>query len=141
HCLVVDVGGGTTDFSLIQAVEQEGELGFLRQAVGDHLLLGGDNMDLALAKSVEAKLPDAGRLDAAQYGMLTQACRQAKETLLRPDPPATFPVTVMGRGRKVIGGSLHATLGPEDVRKAIVEVFFPAVAFDAEPQRGARVGL
>src|SRR5947209_1448280 len=99
RCLVVDVGGGTSDFSLIQAVEQQGELGFIRQAVGDHLLLGGDNMDLAVAKFVETKLPAAGRLDAAQYGMLTQACRQAKEALLRPDPPGTFSVTVMGRGR------------------------------------------
>ena len=88
RCLVVDVGGGTTDFSLIEAVEQQGELGFVRQAVGDHLLLGGDNMDLALAKFVEAKLPGAGRLDAAQYGLLTQACRQAKEALLGPDAPA-----------------------------------------------------
>jgi molecular chaperone DnaK (HSP70) len=69
QCLVVDVGGGTTDLSLIQAVEQQGELGFIRQAVGDHLLLGGDNMDLALAKFVETKLPAAGRLDAAQYGL------------------------------------------------------------------------
>src|SRR4051812_7624340 len=88
RCLVVDVGGGTSDFSLIQAIEEQGELGFVRQAVGDHLLLGGDNMDLALAKFVETKLPGAGRLDAAQYGMLTQACRLAKETLLGPNPPA-----------------------------------------------------
>ena len=84
----MDVGGGTSDFSLIEAVEQQGELGFVRQAVGDHLLLGGDNMDLALAKFVETKLPGAGRLDAAQYGLLTQACRKAKETLLGPNPPA-----------------------------------------------------
>lgn len=103
-CLVVDVGGGTTDFSLIQASEEKGELAFLRQAVGDHLLLGGDNMDLALAKYVETKLPQAGRLDAVQYGLLTQACRQAKETLLAENPPASYSVAVMGRGRAVIGG-------------------------------------
>ncbi|HLN29761.1 MAG TPA: Hsp70 family protein, partial [Gemmataceae bacterium] len=84
RCLVVDVGGGTSDFSLIRAIEQQGELGFVREAVGEHLLLGGDNMDLALAKFVEARLPGAGRLDAAQYGMLTQACRCAKEALLGP---------------------------------------------------------
>src|SRR5262245_33799590 len=94
--LVVDVGGGTTDFSLIEAVEDKGELGFVRQAVGDHLLLGGDNMDLALARAVEAKL--GAKLDAAQYGQLIQACRQAKEALLAPDPPADYPVTVMGGG-------------------------------------------
>lgn len=141
YCLVVDVGGGTTDFSLIQAVEQEGELGFLRQAVGDHLLLGGDNMDLALAKFVETRLPAAGRLDAAQYGLLTQACRQAKEALLRAEPPASFAVTVMGRGRQVIGGSLNTSLSPDDVRKCIVDGFFPQVPRDAQPVRGARVGL
>src|SRR2546426_9500855 len=96
RCLVVDVGRGMSDFSLIEAVEEKGELGFVRQAVGDHLLLGGDNMDLALAKFVESKLPAAGRLDAAQYGMLTQACRSAKEALLGPGAPATQPVTVVG---------------------------------------------
>src|SRR5438094_2733498 len=109
-CLVVDVGGGTTDLSLIRAVEQEGELGFVREAVGDHLLLGGDNMNLALAKFVEMRLPGAGRLDAAQYGMLTQACRTAKEVLLGPQPPNTYTVTVMGRGRQVVGGAQHASL-------------------------------
>src|SRR4030088_1780203 len=101
RCLVVDVGGGTTDFSLIEAVEQHGDLGFVRQAVGDHLLLGGDNMDLALAKFVETKLPGAGKLDAAQYGMLTQACRLAKETLLGPLPPARHTGAGLGRRRAV----------------------------------------
>src|SRR5207253_4277549 len=104
-CVVIDIGGGTSDFSLIRAVEQQGELTFVRQAVGDHLLLGGDNMDLALAKFVETKLPGAGRLDAAGYGMLTQACRLAKETLLAPNPPASHTVTVVGRGRAVVGGT------------------------------------
>src|SRR5438132_335889 len=141
RCLVVDVGGGTSDFSLIQAVEQQGELGFVRLAVGDHLLLGGDNMDLALAKFVEAKLPQAGRLDAAQYGMLTQACRQAKESLLGSDAPASYSVTIMGRGRQVIGGSLNTSLTPADVRQVILDGFLPVVPHDALPQRGARAGL
>lgn len=140
-CLVVDVGGGTTDFSLIQAAEDQGILGFLRQAVGDHLLLGGDNMDLALAKFVETKLPAAGKLDAAQYGMLTQACRQGKEALLAPHPPASHTVAIMGRGRQVIGGSLHASLVPDDVRRILIDGFFPIVPRDSEPQRGARSGL
>jgi molecular chaperone DnaK (HSP70) len=141
RCLVVDVGGGTSDFSLIEAVEQKGELGFVRQAVGDHLLLGGDNMDLALAKFVEAKLPGAGRLDAVQYGVLTQACRLAKETLLSPNAPANYTVTVIGRGRAVIGGTLHAPLTPADVRQVILDGFFPVVPADVAPQRGARTGL
>jgi hypothetical protein len=141
RCLVVDVGGGTSDFSLIQAVEQQGEFGFVRQAVGDHLLLGGDNMDLALAKLVESRLPAAGRLDATQYAMLTQACRLAKETLLGPEPPASFPVTVVGRGRAVIGGTLSTELTPADVRQLLFDGFFPQVPRDAEPARGARAGL
>ena len=141
RCLVVDVGGGTSDFSLIEAVEQQGELGFVRRAVGDHLLLGGDNMDLALAKFVETRLPGAGRLDAAQYGMLTQACRLAKETLLGPAPPASHTVTVMGRGRQVVGGAQHTSLTPADVRQVIFEGFFPIVPFEADPGRGARSGL
>jgi hypothetical protein len=141
RCLVVDVGGGTTDFSLIEAIEQQGELGFVRQAVGDHLLLGGDNMDLALAKFVEAKLPGAGRLDAAQYGLVTQACRLAKETLLGPTPPASHTVTVVGRGRQVIGGTMHTKLTPADVRQVIFDGFFPPVPADSEPARGARTGL
>jgi hypothetical protein len=140
-CLVVDVGGGTTDFSLIQATEERGELAFLRQAVGDHLLLGGDNMDLALAKFVEAKLPAAGKLDAVQYGLLTQACRQAKEALLAPNPPADYAVTVMGRGRSVIGGSMTAKLTLDDIRTALLDGFFPFVFAESEPQRGGRVGL
>jgi hypothetical protein len=141
RCLVVDVGGGTSDFSLIEAVEQQGELGFMRQAVGDHLLLGGDNMDLALAKFVETKLPGAGRLDAVQYGLLTQACRMAKETLLGPNAPASSTVTVIGRGRAVIGGTLHAPLTPVDVRQVVLDGFFPVAPADASPQRGARAGL
>jgi len=140
RCVVVDVGGGTSDFSLIRATEEHGEFGFVRDAVGDHLLLGGDNMDLALAKAVEAKLP-GGRLDAAQFGSLVQACRAAKEVLLGDKPPPTYPVTVMGKGRSVVGGTVSVNVTPGDVAAAISDGFFPAVPFDAEPARGARVGL
>ncbi|MSR52193.1 MAG: molecular chaperone DnaK [Gemmataceae bacterium] len=141
RCLVVDVGGGTSDFSLIRAAEETGELTFIREAVGDHLLLGGDNMDLALAKQVEGRLPHAGKLDAAQFGMLVQSCRQAKEQLLGPKPPASVSVTVQGRGRSVIGGSLHSQITPADVKQAILEGFFPLVNREAEPARAARTGL
>lgn len=140
RCLVVDVGGGTSDFSVIRAGEEHGELTFIRDAVGDHLLLGGDNMDLALAKAVEAKLP-SGRLDAAQFGALVQACRAAKEALLADNPPPTYPVTVMGRGRSVVGGTVSVNITPDDVKATIFDGFFPAVPFDAEPSRGARAGL
>lgn len=141
RCLVVDVGGGTSDFSLIRADEEKGELTFIREAVGDHLLLGGDNMDLALARQMEGRLPQAGKLDAAQFGMLVQSCRQAKEQLLAPKPPASVSVTVQGRGRSVVGGSLHTQITAADVRQAILDGFFPNVARDAEPARTARTGL
>jgi hypothetical protein len=140
-CLVVDVGGGTSDFSLIRAAEQGGELAFVREAVGDHLLLGGDNMDLALAKAAESKLPGAGKLDAAQYGTLVQACRNAKESLLRIDPPESVSVTIMGRGRSVIGGAMNTHLTPNEVRKTLFDGFFPHTPFEIDPQRGARAGL
>jgi hypothetical protein len=140
RCLVIDVGGGTSDFSLIRAGEEHGELTFIRDAVGDHLLLGGDNMDLTLAKAVEAKRP-GGRLEAAQFGALVQACRTAKESLLADSPPASFPVTVVGKGRSVIGGTVAIDVTPDDVSKSLFDGFFPKVPFDAEPSRGARVGL
>jgi molecular chaperone DnaK (HSP70) len=141
RCVVVDVGGGTSDFSLIRAAEDKGELNFIRESVGDHLLLGGDNMDMALAKFAETKLPQAGKLDAAQFGMLVQACRSAKEQLLGPKAPASVSVTIMGRGRSVIGGSLHTAITPDDVKNAIIEGFFPHTARDAEPLRAGRTGL
>ena len=140
RCLVVDVGGGTSDFSLIRVAEGQGDLAFERDAVGDHLLLGGDNMDLALAKAVEGKLP-AGKLDAAQFGGLVQACRAAKEVLLAANPPESYPVTVVGRGRSVVGGTVSVPIGAKDVMQALFDGFFPAVAFDAIPSRGNRTGL
>ncbi|MFM8275047.1 MAG: Hsp70 family protein [Gemmata sp.] len=140
RCLVVDVGGGTSDFSLIRAGEEKGELTFIREAVGDHLLLGGDNMDLALAKAVEARLP-GGRLDAAQFGALVQACRGAKEALLAAPPPPSYPVTVMGKGRSVVGGTVSVNITPQDVAASLFEGFFPRTAFGAEPAHGARTGL
>lgn len=139
RCLVVDVGGGTSDFSLIRVVEGQGDLAFERESVGDHLLLGGDNMDLALAKSIEAKLPY--KLDAAQFGGLVQACRVAKEKLLEPNPPASHPVTVVGRGRGVVAGTVSISVTSDEVKKAIYDGFFPSVPFEANPQRGARSGL
>src|SRR5262249_31623451 len=137
RCLVIDVGGGTSDFSLIEAIEQQGELGFIRQAVGEHLLLGGDNMDLALAKFVESKLPGAGRLDAARAAPRAQARGPAKEALRGPTPPAGPPVTVVGRGRSVIGGTMHTQIPPAEVRQVIFDGFFPVSALPDDPLHGA----
>ncbi len=140
-CLVIDVGGGTTDFSLIDVVAEEGDVHFHRRAVGEHLLLGGDNMDLTLARHVETRLPEAGRLDAARFAALTQACRWAKETLLAEQPPEQCTVNVMGRGRSVIASSLHAALTPHEVRQILFDGFFPDVPFEASLEKTGRTGL
>jgi molecular chaperone DnaK (HSP70) len=140
--LVCDVGGGTTDFSLIAATEEEGTLALRRVAVGDHLLLGGDNMDLTLAYHVRAGLLAAGSsLDVWQTRALVYACRSAKETLLAADAPATAPVAVLGRSRKVIGGALKTELSRADAERILVDGFFPAVAADARPHHDRRAGL
>lgn len=140
-CVVIDVGGGTTDFTLIEAVEHHGELELIRQAVGEHLLLGGDNMDLALARYVEQKLNLAGKLDAVAFFQLAQACRRAKEVLLGGQPPQAVPVTVIGRGRAVVGSTFTTTLTSEEIADVLVQGFFPFSSFDAGPQMGTRLGL
>ena len=98
--LVADVGGGTTDFSLIEVGEERGNLSLTRLAVGDHLLLGGDNMDLALAHAAAAALAAKGtKLDAGQMLALSHSARLAKETILGDPKLTSAPVTVLGRGR------------------------------------------
>ena len=138
--LVCDVGGGTTDFSLITVVETSTGPGFRRVAVGDHLMLGGDNVDLALAHLVEKKL-GARKLDTEQWAALRLACRSAKEKLLADDPAERWPVTIAGRGSKLIGGSLQSELTRDEVSGVVLDGFFPLSGRDAEPERGQRVGL
>lgn len=139
--LVCDIGGGTTDFSLITVVETPTGPGFRRVAVGDHLMLGGDNIDLALAHAVEGKLGGA-RLDTEQWSALRFACRTAKEKLLSDDQHfERWPVTIAGRGSKLIGGSLQSELSREQVHAILLDGFFPMSRADEEPQRGGRVGL
>lgn len=140
--VVVDVGGGTTDFTLIEAIEDRGEIGLVRRAVGDHLLLGGDNMDMALAKSVEAEWCGSGaRLDSMQFQQLIQQCRQAKEQLLGIDGADSVSVTIQGRGRSIVAGALKAVLTRDRVVLAIREGFFPLVPTNARPESASRVGL
>ena len=142
RCLVVDVGGGTSDFSLIRAGEEKGEITFLRDAVGDHLLLGGDNMDLALAyHAAQALAAKGSKLDAGQMVQLTHACRGAKEELFaKPDLQAA-PVTVLGKGRSIVGGSIKHELSRADVEKVLVDGFFPECPRDAVPVLGRTSGL
>jgi len=140
--LVCDVGGGTTDFSLIAVTESEGNLVVERVAVGDHILLGGDNMDLALAHTVRGRLEAEGhKLDQWQFASLAHSCRTAKETLLSVGDRDTAPVVVLGRGSKVIGGSVRTELQRGDVERVLVDGFFPETALGDKPRRPARVGL
>ena len=157
--LVFDVGGGTTDFTLIDV----GDDGFTRTAVGDHLLLGGDNLDLTLGKLVEQRLVarTGKKLDALQWHGLVHACRLAKETLLGddvsgarsagtedPEPPpagapggiAAAPIVVQSRGAKLIGGTLRDEVTRAELETVLFDGFFPRVERDAQLVRG-RGGL
>jgi hypothetical protein len=140
--LVVDVGGGTTDLSLIAVGEEEGNLQLHRVAVGEHILLGGDNMDLALAHRLRAKLEAEGRkLDGFQMSALTHACRRAKERLLQESELDGLPLAVASRGSRLVGGTLRTELTREEVRETLVEGFFPQVGADARPAARARTAL
>jgi hypothetical protein len=140
--LVVDVGGGTSDFSLIAVVEFEGNLQLHRVAVGEHILLGGDNMDLALAHGVARQLASEGKsLDAWQLRALTYACRLAKEKLLSDADVQAVPLVIPSRGARLIGGSINAELRREALTATILEGFFPQVDSSARPVSRARAGL
>ncbi len=140
--LVADVGGGTSDFTLIEVSEEQGNLSLTRLAVGDHLLLGGDNMDLALAHLAgQAFTAKGAKLDAAQMLQLAHSARAAKETILGKAGTNSAPVTVLGRGSKVIGGTLKGELSRADVERVILDGFFPECPRDAEPVRQRTTGL
>jgi len=140
--LVIDLGGGTADFSLIAVTERDGALDLVRVAVGDHILLGGDNMDLALAHAVRAKLAAQGtNLDPWQVQALTHGCRAAKETLLGDAKVEAVPVVAPSRGSKLIGGTLRTELTRAEVTQNLVEGFFPVVEAAARPASRARAAL
>lgn len=140
--LVCDIGGGTTDFSLIQVSDNDGNLELERVAVGNHILLGGDNLDLTLAYSVAARLQreQNTKLSSHQLAGLTHACREAKERLLAENAePQTL--TVLGRGSSLIGNTISVEVTPEEARQVLLEGFFPSCSLDARPQESRRAGL
>jgi molecular chaperone DnaK (HSP70) len=140
--LVCDVGGGTTDLSLIAVSEEAGDLTLERVAVGDHLLLGGDNMDLALAHAVAAKLAQAGHpLDGWQMRSLWHSARAAKERLLGAGAAASEPIVILGRGSRLIGGSLRSELTREEMETLLVDGFFPPCGPGERPATAARGGM
>lgn len=135
--LICDVGGGTTDLTLVDvAPGDDGEPTFTRVGVGNHLMLGGDNMDLALARLVETRLTEPGaRLSAASLSQLVERCRAAKERLLGDDAPASVTVTLLGAGSKLVGGARSAELTRQEVEQIVVDGFFPQVAAGELPRR------
>ena len=143
--LVCDVGGGTTDFSLIDvAFDDDGEPQLTRSSVGNHLILGGDNMDLALAHLVETRMAAgvAGgmKLSAARLSQLMERCRAAKELLLSNDAPDSVTVTLLGAGSRLIGGSRSADVTREEVAALVVDGFFPKVELGDTAKKG-RAGI
>jgi len=145
--LVCDAGGGTTDFSLIQVTEEDGELALRRVAVGEHLLLGGDNMDLALAYAVRAKLAARKhKLDDWQFRGLWHSCRTAKENLLGGTGAVRSrvqaePVVVLGRGSSLIGGTLRTELTRAECESLLLDGFFPLCGAGDRPEEKPRVGM
>lgn len=134
--LVCDVGGGTTDLSLVGVSEEQGELVLQRLAVGHHLLVGGDNMDLWLAHHVAGLFAKKGvQLDPWQSVSLWHSCRAAKEALLSEDAPKKYPISVLGRGSKLIGGTVTVEVERQQLSEWLTEGFFPRCGLDERPQR------
>lgn len=140
--LICDVGGGTTDLTLVSVAEEEGDLVLQRLAVGSHLLVGGDNMDLALAHFVAAKFAKQGtNLDPWQSVSLWHSCRAAKEALLAAEGDETFPISVLGRGKKLIGGTVTCEVNRKEVSKLLVEGFLPKCELTDQPQKRRASGF
>lgn len=140
--LVCDVGGGTTDFSILGVYAGEKGLRFNRLAVGDHLMLGGDNMDYAIGRHVESKLfGQPGKLDALRWHQLVHQSRKAKEQLLSESERERANITITGTGGQLIQGTLRAAVTREDVRQLVVDGFFPEVGIDQASYKRPRTGL
>ena len=132
--LVIDVGGGTSDFTLIAVESDQGNLFLNRLAVGEHILLGGDNMDLALAYELSRQLAANNiKIDLAQMVALSHACRNAKEKLLGDKDLRSWPMTILGRGSKMISGTIKCELERSILEKVLLEGFFPICGADDQP--------
>lgn len=140
--LVVDIGGGTTDLTLVKVSEESGELELKRTAVGNHLLVGGDNMDLALAHQAATKFGEKGtQLDPWQSVSLWHSCRLAKEKMLAVDGAETESISVLGRGKKLIGGSISIELDREETQTLLLDGFLPQCQLSDEPAQRRASGF
>ena len=140
--LVCDVGGGTADFSLIAVSEDGGNLRLDRISVGDHILLGGDNMDLALAYAVRAALEGEGKsIDERQFLALVQSCRQGKEKLFSDPELPSFPISMPGRGSGLFAGTVAAALSREQLTAIVLDGFLPVTEIADQPAPRCTAGL
>jgi molecular chaperone DnaK (HSP70) len=135
--LVCDIGGGTSDFTLIRVRPSEatGDVQFHRVAVGEHLILGGDNLDLALARHIEQRIAGNNKLAARQWDTLVRTSRRVKETLLSSGAPESLTVNLPGAGSKVIGGGLQVEVSRPEAEQLLVEGFLPRAALADKPAR------
>jgi hypothetical protein len=132
--LICDIGGGTTDLTLIQVREDTGgAVEFHRIAVGDHLILGGDNLDLALAYYIEQKKLNGKKLSPRQFGALVRSCQKAKETLLGDKAPEQITLTIQGMGASLIGGSIQVEISQKEIIDVLIEGYFPFVKITDKP--------
>ena len=138
--LIVDVGGGTTDFSLVSVINEEGNLQLKRLAVGDHILLGGDNMDMTLAHQASQKLKK-GKLDIWQSVALWYTCREAKEAILSDPTLQKKGISILGRGSSVIGSTLKTELSREEVEQTLLNGFFPKISLSEDQMKTHKIGL
>jgi molecular chaperone DnaK (HSP70) len=140
--LVCDVGGGTADFSLIAISGKEGNLELERISVGEHILLGGDNMDLALAYTLQAQLESAGKtLDAWQFLALTHAVSRAKVDLFNDESVAQAPISVPSRGSSLFAKTVSATLDRQTLEQVVLDGFFPIIKVTDLPAERRSSGL
>ncbi|NOI13203.1 Hsp70 family protein [Vibrio hepatarius] len=133
--LVCDVGGGTTDLSLIEAKFNQDELALDRIGVGEHLMLGGDNLDLALAHLAESRFSQSKKLNAASLTKLIQQTRKAKEQLLSSGAPDEVKITMLGSGSKLLGGTKSIGLTKQEVHQIALDGFFPLSDFSQTPDK------
>jgi hypothetical protein len=140
--LICDVGGGTADFSLVAVSEQSGDLQLERVSVGDHILLGGDNMDLALAYALRAELEGEGhQIDSWQFLSLVHSCRVGKEALFADQELAAYPISVPSGSASLFAGTVAASLRRSTLNTVVLNGFLPRTGIDEHPARRRNLGL
>ena len=142
--LVIDIGGGTTDFSLIRIdwSKDANYPEFSRLAVGPHLLIGGDNLDLALARKVEAEFKHRGRkLAGKQWLSLLTQSHTVKEQVLSGAAEGQVSFNLAGAGSRVLAGAAKISLAAEEIKNSMIDGFFPVVGADETPDEDNTLGL